>query len=219
MILAGLVLVQLGCEGPGLLGSVSGPRADPEGAWRARQAWLTRLTGWEVGGRMAVRTADDALTASLHWRQQETGFDIQLGGPLGRGAMRLHGDGSRVVLRTADGKVGVAASAETMLRERTGLEVPISVLRYWVVGLPSPDWPIGGLEIDRSGLLRALRQGAWRLHVTRYGRYGPSGTVVLPEKLKMEGAGMSVRMILKHWRIDGPNPPNAGARRSVRDRG
>ncbi len=189
-----VIVVLVGCEGSVPVQQV----ADPDSAWRTRQAALARLTHWTAVGRIGIRTPDDAWSASIRWNQQGDAYDIRLSGPLGQGVMQVRGGPDRVELRTADRKVHVARNVDQLLRARTGFKVPLSVLRYWIIGTAGPTTPVDALVLDPGGRLQQLRQAGWTLDVARYG--GPEA-LTLPTKLEASTEGITARIVVSRWFI------------------
>lgn len=176
-----------------------------EAAWVRHEARLRDLDRWEMSGRIAVSSAEEAWNAELYWSQAPEGYTIAVVAPLGGGAFRLHGDADNVRLETPDEALYEADSPEALMGEVLGLEMPVAGLRYWVLGVPRPGVP-QQYELDGSGRLRKLEQESWRVE---YLRYRDLGGWSLPEKLYMRNARFELRLVISDWRL-----PAGSARRS-----
>ena len=83
-----------------------------------------------------------------------------------------------------------------MLRA-TGLQVPVTGLRYWILGLPAP-----GAErsrvLDGQGRLLSLEQNSWSMD---YRGYTDVDGLSLPRKLFLRRDDLRVRLVVEQWRI------------------
>ena len=186
-----LVVLLVGCEVlPGAPGA--GRRAD----WQAHLDWLETLTVWRTSGRVAVQVPDDGWTATLRWRQRDDDYRIQLSGPFGQGAVRIDGSASMVVLRTADGRERRAATPEQLIAAELNAKVPVSLLRFWILGRPAPAVTVEELEVDEAGHLQRLAQAGWLI---TYQQYEAHEAGALPTKLAIGQENSTARFVLDSW--------------------
>jgi outer membrane lipoprotein LolB len=175
------------------------PVANPERAWRERQARLAGLDHWMAVGRLAIRVPNEAATLSLYWEQLGGAYQIRLNAPLGQGAVEITGHTGQVTLRTS-GEQGpwTAASPEALLRERLGWSVPLDGLRYWILGVAEPGYPVEGLTLDAAGRAERLHQLGWEVRYADYRSFGPYD---LPTRVSLENARVSARIVVHRWDI------------------
>lgn len=170
--------------------------ASPE--WQAHQQQLEGLHDWRLSGRVGVSHGRDAWNGNLRWTQSGANYDIVLTSPLGQGGARLQG-GPRYSELHVDDKVVVDADAESLLDRQFGWRLPVSGLRYWLVGLPSPA-SNNQLTLDHAGRLEKLRQDGWQVDFKRYTRVDG---VELPGKLFVTHPEMQVRLVVDRWDVAG----------------
>jgi outer membrane lipoprotein LolB len=88
---------------------------------------------------------------------------------------------------------GVEARAE--LERRLGFQLPLSELRWWLLGIPAP----GDAAIDAdavSGEIRGFTQRGWKVSITaRVAGLGFS----LPRRLTAEREGARMRLLVERW--------------------
>ncbi len=177
------------------------PVDDPERAWAERQVRLAAIEQWIAVGKFGIQSAQDSWGAGITWRQDRDSFRLRLSGPLGQGLMDLRGSPGLVEMRTSDGGVYRARTAEELMQTYAGWRLPLSGLRYWIVGRPDPQAPIVDLELDPVGRLADLRQLGWRI---RYERYGEFDGVTLPTRLTLENPRLRAKLVVRSWRT-GPD--------------
>lgn len=176
------------------------PVDDPRRVWEERQAVLAAIVQWTAVGKLGIQSTEDSWSAGFSWDQRGDGFGVRLSGPLGQGLMELTGSPGRVEMRTAEGTYR-APSAEELMRVHAGWRVPLSGLRYWMLGRPDPGAPVDALELDPAGRLAALRQLGWMI---RYDRYGEFEGVQLPTKLTLENPRLRAKLVVRSWQT-GPD--------------
>ena len=73
-------------------------------SWRVRQSQLRAIQTWQLRGAIALRTPDEAWSASIAWEQAANHYHINIFGPLGAEHIELTGTDRQVTLLTADNK-------------------------------------------------------------------------------------------------------------------
>jgi outer membrane lipoprotein LolB len=172
------------------------PAKDPAAAWRRHSARMAAIHDWDIEGRIAIRSYNEAVNANLRWQQHGDDYQIHLSGPFGSGAVYLSGTPGAVRLKTDDQEM-VADNAETLLYQATGLLVPIESLKYWIRGLPQPD--SGSTQaLDPQGRLARIEQGRWKV---RFRAYAPVSRQQLPAKVFVDNHQLSVRIVIDKWSL------------------
>jgi outer membrane lipoprotein LolB len=170
-----------------------GPGADAP--WPEQRAGLEKLDRFGLDGRVAVAANGEGFSASLRYKQRPRRADLSLDGPLGIGGLRVGVAGEDIEVATSRGEKldGIEARAE--LERRLGFELPLSELRWWLLGIPAP----GDASIDAdatSGEIRGFTQGGWKVSITaRVASLGFS----LPRRLTAEREGARMRLLVEHW--------------------
>lgn len=176
---------------------VQAPEPERSGSWEEHVDALTALTHWQVQGRAAIRTGDQAGTVALNWRQRDESYRVELRAPWGAGNIVLDSAPRGVTLRTSKGVQEFATEPRELLWRHTGFDLPVEALRYWLLGLPEPSRQ-AELEVDERGLLTELHQHGWRI---RYLDYGQFDGVALPTRLYVTGEVAEVRVAVQEWSL------------------
>ena len=182
-----------------LVGCAVAPSMSPEAAkaWTARQAVLLNLTGWQAAGRIGVINGQEGWHAGFQWTQQDSGYRIDLIGPLGQGRVRVEGDAREVRIQTADGQTQIAPDPDALLEQAVGARLPVQGLRYWIRGLPEPG-AAPTFEIDAGGRLTRLEQNGWIIEYPAYGYAAPL-RLELPERIIARRQDLSVKLVIEEW--------------------
>lgn len=187
-----LLLLVAGC---GQMPSRPLPDTAPEESWQLRQQQLRKLTNWQLNGRLAVLKEHEAWHMSLEWQQHNARYSLNIIAPLGQGSMQLHGDAVQVMLITDEGETLNASDPDWLLYQQLGWHVPVSALRYWVLGLPAP----GDYQqtLDELGRLSNLHQAGWDIEFIDY---EPQLGVDLPRKVFVSNNSAKVKLVISDWK-------------------
>lgn len=171
--------------------------SDPEEAWQDRHHSLSTLQQWQLTGRLGIQTENEGWNATLNWKQQQKQYTIMLVAPLGQGTIQLRGDEQRVTLNTGEEEELFATKPEILLYREFGWRVPVSSLRYWVLGLPAPG--AAKRELDGYGRLSRLYQNGWEI---QFLNYESQGDIELPSKIFINNHRAKVRLVINQWQLD-----------------
>ncbi len=166
--------------------------------WQQHLAQLETVTTWSFHGRVAVRQGKEAWNVKLDWSQSRDRYDLLLTAPWGQGAVRLYGETGRAVLEAPDRAPRVAEDPQTLLARQVGWQVPVTQLRYWMLGRPEPDQG-AVIEWDGRGRIRHMNQAGWSID---YRRYGDVRGVSLPRKIELKNEALRLRLVIDKWRLN-----------------
>jgi outer membrane lipoprotein LolB len=163
------------------------------------QQSLYSLKAWRLEGRIGVRTSDDAWQANLFWDHDAAQDKLRVSGPLSQGMVSIVVQEDLIYINEGNGVTELSHAPEAKLRERLGFAVPLSSLRYWMLGVPDPDLaytPMPGGE----GAAHGFQQAGWAIRVDRLTDVGSRR---LPQKVRAEGSGVKLKIITDRWEIEG----------------
>lgn len=155
------------------------------------------VSSFVIQGAMAAKNKSKSWTASVNWKQQGPGqYQIRLFGPLGGGTVMIEKSGG--VITYKDGpKTVTSNSADKLLLQETGVQLPVQNLYYWVRGLPAP----GGVQstkYDKYNHLKTLSQSGYTVN---YLSYTSKGNIDLPSKIQLTGHGLFMKLVIKSWSV------------------
>ena len=193
LIAIGCLALLSGCAGLTSHETLSG-QGNPA-QWQAHKAQASQLNGWQISGKVGIRSPRESGSATLFWLQRQDYFDIRLAGPMGRGAARLTGRPGAVSLDAANQGQFQAESAEALLQQQLGWSLPVAHLFWWIRGLPAEDSK-SRLTLDSESRLAKLEQDDWQVE---YLSYVEQNGYWLPERMKLHGANLDITLVIKDW--------------------
>lgn len=188
------LLILLTLAGCSTTPPIAPPEMPPQQSWQLRQERLKAFTHWQLSGRLAVQSEGEAWNMHLQWQQRQEEYSLNISAPLGMGSMQMHGNARQVELITDEGESVSGISPDLLLYQQLGWKVPVSALRYWVLGLPAPGEFLPTL--DQYGRLSQLQQSGWQI---RFIDYQPQLGTELPRKVFIENHRAKVRLVISDW--------------------
>ena len=193
LLAAATFILLAGCAGLTSNESVQG-QGDPA-AWTAHKQQIEAIDGWQINGKIGIRSPADSGSATLFWLQRQGYFDIRLAGPLAVGSARLSGHTDDVVLDLSSQGRFHATSAEELLEKGLGWRLPLTHLFWWIRGLPAAD-SRSQVTLDSASRLNRLVQDGWDI---QYLSYIEQDGFSLPERIKLQGHDLQVTLVIKDW--------------------
>ncbi len=173
-------------------------RAPIKMEWSERKIALSNLTHWKLSGRFGAKNISDSWSGNINWLQQQNRYQINISGPLSTGSVEISGDEYSSELYVSEEESYGASNAEELLESHTGLRLPMSNLRYWLIGLPSPTSLLESIEFDEFGRLKKVAQQGWAV---TFKRYSYVNDVELPNKIFLVNHEFDVRLVIQSWQI------------------
>jgi outer membrane lipoprotein LolB len=165
--------------------------------WQARLERLSVIQHFELKGRIASSSLGGG-SADLTWIQNLDHLDVSLSGTLGIGALRIEGTPDKLIIISRDGQYQ-ADEAEQALTEKLGAPLPLSDLRFWVLGLPRPGSD-SRIKLDDQGRLSHLEQEGWQLDYIEYREFS-AGSPALPRKLWLSSGSNRWKLVVDQWNL------------------
>ncbi len=173
--------------------AVKAPRGD--GQWRPVQGLVpAEVDHFQLAGRLAVSDGRDGGSAGFLWTQRGDRFEVELRQPVSQRTWRLTGDDRGALLEGGDGGPRRGPSAEALLQEVLGWQVPVASLRAWVRGLASDDSPVLERTTDDQGRLSRLVQDGWQVDYRDW-----LGDGDWPLRINASRPPYNVRLVIRDW--------------------
>lgn len=169
---------------------------DPDlGAWEQRQNSLWPAQSWDIKGRISLKNSEDGYSGALDWRQKGDDLDFRFRGPLGVGSFQIVGDPAGMTVTTSKGEVFDVTDAELDLEQQFGWRIPVHSMRFWVTGVPNPEFRYDAV-VDQKGQASEMSQQGWDIEYKSYRRFEG---VVLPRRMEMRSGDLRIRLAVDRW--------------------
>jgi outer membrane lipoprotein LolB len=166
-------------------------------AWARHLAKLATLNDWRLSGRIAIANGDRGGSGSLVWSEHAPHFEMRFSGPFGVGAFRLHGTPNGLFIDTGK-QTRYTNDPAHFLASRLGGPLPVTISRYWVLGMPDPN-AAARTRVDEDGLLRHLDQNGWSIDYERFKK--TQDGLALPARLKAHRGQVKLKLVVNDWHV------------------
>lgn len=159
-------------------------------AWQGRD-YLYANQQWSFAGRLAIIDQRRALSASISWHHHNQQDVIELAGPLGQGRTRIELSNSKIIVDKGGERVHYLRDGDTLATQLLGVKVPVSALRFWVLGLVFPEQDF-----------RIIEQGFWQAGwQVKYLQMQSIGGDELPRKINIENERVRLKLVIDRWQL------------------
>ena len=182
---------------------VSAPASLP---WKDRNDLYSRLTQWDLKGRLGLVTSQQSGSVTLVWQESDKGRQLRLLGPAGQGLAKLDQTTTGTVIRDNHNNSWQGDTPEPLIEQAIGWEIPLSSLRWWVLGIVEPDSDTR-FSLDDQERLQQLEQDGWQVSFSKYRMfdgYELPGSIVFQSSVETQGRNLRGKFILKEWRRTQP---------------
>lgn len=178
-----------------LLGMVAGCTTSLDNlGGRSGQLGLAEI--WSMTGKLGVQSPAENTSLGIWWSQNEEEFEITFRGALAFGAGRLSshsnnpnptdtGSDASVKLERNGKKAIYGSSPEQLVAQLLGQEIPVSPMKYWVRGMPSPE----ASYTEGEG---SIKQLGWQVEYTRDNKG-------LPRRIILNRDDVRLKLVVKSW--------------------
>ena len=154
---------------------------------------------FDLLGRVLVTYSGGALAANSRWRHAAEQDELWLMTPTGQTLAHVVDSPAGAVLTRADQQKYEAQNVETLTRNALGWALPLSLMQYWVRGMPAPGEVETG-KTDANGPA-SLAQHGWRVDLAYYTDGEFAGRV---HRLDMSDGANQIRFVIDTWRGSAP---------------
>ncbi|MCU6668999.1 lipoprotein insertase outer membrane protein LolB [Enterobacteriaceae bacterium H4N4] len=191
--LAALVLTACSITPP------KGPGKSPDSPqWRQHQQDVRALSQYQTRGAFAYLSDQQKVYARFFW--QQTGQDryrLLLLNPLGSTEMELIAQPGSAQITDNKGQKYTGTDAEEMIGKLTGMPIPITSLRQWILGLPGEATDYKLDDQYRLSEVNYSQNGKnWKVV---YGGYDSNSKPALPSSLELTEGSERIKLKMDNW--------------------
>lgn len=168
--------------------------------WQQHRQSLQQITRYQTRGSFVLFMGSRKVYARFHWQQTAPDrFRLLLLNPLGNTELQLDVQGSVTALRDNTGKRYVGDDAEKLIYQLTGMDIPLTSLRQWILGSPGD---ASNYQLDSTALLQQIndKRGDQHWKVTYLG-YDHTTVPPLPAAMVLEEGDQRIKLRIDNWEL------------------
>ncbi|MDX1705104.1 lipoprotein insertase outer membrane protein LolB [Pseudidiomarina sp.] len=173
------------------------------------QTNLAAIDNWTLRGQLAIfdLTADERHAVYIDWQQTPTSLSMRLSHPLKGTLARLEESPLGAILTDEDGMTYQASTAEQLLSQYFGLDLPLDLMRELVLGRQLPgmsgrEFILQGTESGQLALLSSYQLSAagqqWQASLSHYASVDG---VLLPHSFHLSAPAWRIKLRITQWLI------------------
>lgn len=186
------------------IGSLS---SDAQAAAMARQEMreqrLRALPALSFSGRVALSNGRNAGSGRIEWRQSGDNYEVTLSAPVTRQSWKLSGDAASARIEGIEGGPREGANVVQLLRDTTGLDIPVGALAAWASAARADVAVFGPARIgfDAGGRLARIEQDGWTVDYLGWQDQdvGSGEPLQVPNRINAQRDPARVRLAIDAW--------------------
>ena len=169
-----------------------------------------KVSAWQLSGSFSYVDPNESGAGRIQWSFQGDLLDnlrlndaidrerVRLIGPIGTGSLELLTADNRASLISGNQQSN-GVDAESLLFNIVGWRLPVSEMRFWLFGMPSPNVS-GRFWLNEQGQLQTLQQSEWEVQFDRF-EIDPVLQQALPKKITAihRGNQAKVKLAIKRF--------------------
>lgn len=180
--------------------------------WQTHQLQLESITNYQAQGKLAYISPEQRQSLNFTWKHSPQQSQLRLTTFLGQTALNLtvNAQGAKVV--TYDDQVFTHRDASTLVRQLTGLSIPIQHMPQWLLGNPEQ---ADGYQLNDTNTLASLNKivenQLWQLDYTAYRDVSvitsshadieESHVMPMPSKLTFKQDQTRINIVISKWTV------------------
>ena len=137
--------------------------------WAAHQQQVAALNTWRLAGKLLLQEKGTQYLLFLDWeRFSPEHFILYIRAQFGISLLTVEQKNQQYLVNITGKKPLVTQDLNTVIQEKSGLDLPYQALEYWVKGIPYPDYAVDARKFNQSGYLTYLQQGKWNIRYHAY---------------------------------------------------
>ena len=169
----------------------------------AREQRLQALPALSFSGRVALSNGRNAGSGRIEWRQSGDDYEVTLSAPVTRQSWKLSGDAASARIEGIEGGPRGGADVVQLLRDTTGLDIPVGALAAWASGARADVAVFGPAKIgfDAGGRLARIEQDGWTVDYLDWQDQdvGSGESLPVPNRINAHRDPAKVRLAIDAW--------------------
>lgn len=168
--------------------------------WHQHQQAVEKITQYQTRGAFAWLSDRQKVYARFNWQQTAPDrYRLLLTNPLGSTELQLDQQGQVAQIVDNKGKRYVSHDAAQMISQLTGMTIPLSNLRQWMMGLPGE---ATDFKLDDQYRLREVNfsEEGKQWHVTYLG-YHSEQNPQLPSNIELQQGDQRIKLKMDSWTV------------------
>lgn len=155
---------------------------------------------WTLLARAGIVSKQGSASSQIDWVNKP--FSINLNNAITFGTIYIKKQNNKIYLDYQD-KQYSADDPNKLLYQLTNLNLPITELEYWILGIPSPKYNISNIKLNNYAYIENLKQSSFNISYDNYEVINTdlNNKLVLPRKIIIKTVGLYIKIQVESWKI------------------
>ena len=172
--------------------------------WKAHQRRLLSLETYSASGKLAYISPEQRQSLNFQWSLSTSELNLRLTTFLGQTALNMISDVNMARVETYDDHIYQAETAEELITQLTGLNIPVNPLKKWLIGLPAD---VDNYTLNPTNTLASLTKMVdgklWQVDYLSYQDVSYNQLFIpLPSKVLLTQGDTSIKLIISKWTLN-----------------
>ncbi|EAR56499.1 hypothetical outer membrane lipoprotein LolB [Photobacterium sp. SKA34] len=178
-----------------LSGCAQTPKSTQKVDWETHQTQLKRLTDYQAKGVFGYLSPEQRISLTFNWKNHGDGYQLILT-KMYKTVLNLNAEPGNVTLIDPDGKTYHGTDAAQLVKQLTGIELPLSQMRDWLIGLPTAADTYQLNNNDQVAFLaKEINGQVWEMHYNTYNDQSPA----LPTQMVLNQGKLKIKIKISNW--------------------
>ena len=172
------------------------PVEDADLAWKTRSEYLYQQNHWTAHLALIGANHQQKFKTRAVWEQHGDHYTIKLRDFIGRTIAIIEGSPQGVQAKTSKGQHYTGHNAEDLIAQLFDIQIPVSGMRYWLLGLPKPNVQVNQLVLNNAGLADQVTQEGWSM---TYPYYLDNDPFKMPSQILLAFEDIDLTVKVSQW--------------------
>lgn len=178
-----------------LSGCAQTPKNTQKVDWEIHQTQLKRLTDYQAKGLFGYVSPEQRVSLTFNWKNHNDEYQLILT-KMYKTVLNLDAKPNSVTLVAPDGKTYHGTDATQLVQQLTGIQLPLSQMRDWLIGLPTGADTYQLNNNDQVAYLaKDINGQVWEMHYNTYNDQSPA----LPTQMVLNQGKLKIKIKISHW--------------------
>jgi len=169
---------------------------DANQLWESRSDYLYKQNHWEAHLSLIGVSHQQKFKTRAVWLQDGDHYIIKLRDFIGRTVAVIEGSPEGVNAKTSKGQKFQGETAEQLIKQLFDINIPVSGMRYWLLGIPKPNVDVARLQLDDHGLAELIDQQDWSMV---YSQYKDNNSLNMPAQMMLGYNDIDLQVKVSQW--------------------
>lgn len=200
-----------------MVGCTSIPEQPTSVEWQAHSYQLSQIQSYRASGKLGYISPEQRQSLNFTWTHSESSSQLRLTTFLGQTALNLtvSKNGAKVV--TYDDQVFTHKSATVLVKQLTGLQIPVQHLPKWLLALPeqADTYQLNDITSTLDSLTKQVNGDTWTIDFSKYqdielpkkiiesslSNNKDVTTIPLPSRLSFQQNSNKINIVISKWTL------------------